>query len=172
MTDDIQKILDSISLVQDVTLASIGDKDAIARLKGKTDLPDSVKKLLEPPKPVEKGKPLPENFTDEIEYAKALLAWDSAMKAKADPATPYKKPVRENFLVEDDFKKAEAAYNAFITQLRAEIEPAVGEAVKKSLAPAAPAALIDKPIADIKKLYAGADAVDIKEFLYKEGVLR
>jgi hypothetical protein len=173
MTDDIQKILDSISLVQDVALAGIGDKASIERLSKRADLPDSVKKYVAGfGKPVEEsGKPKPEDFKSDIEFAKALIAWDAEKTAKASPSFSYKKPVRADFVKEDDFKTAEAAYAEFISNIKKELTPEIGDAVKKSFMPQPRFDPNEK--ADLAKLFKDAGEADrMDDFLYKEGVLK
>jgi fatty acid/phospholipid biosynthesis enzyme len=113
MTDDVQKILDAISLSQDYTLALYGDESAVARLTAKADLPESIKKFL-----VERAKPkveipkdalVRENFKSDLEFAKAVIV---AEDAKAKISTD--------------------AERALVEKVKAELKPELGEALKKS----------------------------------------
>jgi hypothetical protein len=97
---------------------------------------EAKKKAKEKPKEEEyPGKPKKEDFTDDVEYAKALIRWDTAVKAKKDPVYYYKKPKKEDFVTDIEFDKAKSAYEEFVKALKEDLEPTLGASIKKSLAP-------------------------------------
>lgn len=145
MTDDVQKILDAISLSQDYTLALYGDEDAVKRLTAKADLPESIKKfLIERAKPkteVPKDALVRENFKSDVEFAKAVLGAEDA-KTKASTE----------------------AERALINKVKAELQPELGEALKKSFVKK-DTSVPDNAI-DFKKLASEADStVRFKDFV-------
>jgi len=188
--DDIQKVLDAVSILQDSILATMDDKEAMVRLKAREDLPESMVKwiadketppaivppvipgvpaIVAPIANTDSSKPKVEDFENEVDYAKALVRWDVATKAKDDPAAAYRKPIRENYLTDEEFNKAFASYTSFVKGIRDELEPALGEAIKKTLVPAPPAP-IDQDF-DIDELWESAGDTDsLSQFLYKEGI--
>mgnify|MGYP003969692257 FL=1 len=187
--DEVTKVMDAIAILQDSVLANIGDTEAMTRLEAREELPESMRSWIEmkkaegdeptpdpvdepepEPEPVsvEKGKPIATDYDDELEFARALIHWDTAKKVKADPATPYKKPVRESFASEADFTKANDAYNSFISEIKRDLTEEIGDAVKKSLA-GAPAEPVEP--ADIKSFAKAADeARNFEDYLYRVGV--
>jgi len=153
LTDDVQKILDAISLSQDFTLALYGDEGAVGRLLTKTDLPESVKKFITKPKDVEKvaETPKPEgpqraDFKSDLEFAKAVLEYEGVK-----------------------VKKSEADEKALIAKIKAELEPELGAAIKKSLAP--PQRAAETATVDLAKAWSNAEgSINFREMLYKGGV--
>lgn len=87
-------------------------------------------------------RPKAEDFEDELEFAKALVAWDRVLAAEKSPDRYFKAPVREDFFTDDEFNKAKTAYDTLVGAIAKSVfemkpegvELTVGEAIKKSLA--------------------------------------
>tara|TARA_Y100000310_G_scaffold296427_1_gene328678 strand:+ start:1709 stop:2326 length:618 start_codon:yes stop_codon:yes gene_type:complete len=183
---ELQKVLDAINLVTLGLYASQGDEASIAKLKEMEDLPEPMQKLIaepEPPvdtppveapvdtPPVETPpavppahaaygvpKPVAGDFESEVDYAKALIRWDSATKAAARPTYSFKVPEKNDFFSDEEFKTAKAHYDTFVKALQEDLSPVLGAAIKKSFVPDMQP--IEQESIDFAALYAAAEGAD------------
>lgn len=192
--DEIEKVLDAISILQDVQFAQLGDTESLERLKERETLPDFLKEWIEKveepdvedeaedeeeEEPVEKdeakvepvdGKPKAENFTDEFAFAEALLRWKKSQEAKDDPATPYRKPIPEMYPSQEAYQKALDAYNEMVKEIKDAIAPELGEAIKKTLAPQREQVQGLEPIPFEKMDEAFDESLDARQYFARLGV--
>ena len=199
---DLQKVLDAIKLSTDYTSAVSGNKDALERLKAIEELPEDIKKWVDA-QPAEgatgggggggggnggaggggevdktvkpKREAFPEGDEGDVEFAKALVRWDTASKAIKSTDRLFKKPVREDYFTDEEFNKANTAYSGLVEEISKSVlertiegtEVKVGEAIKKSMA--IPAGGADK--FTFKGIFDdSADTRSARELLRKEGL--
>ena len=126
------------------------------------------------------ARPVRESFDEglpgEIEFAKALVNWDTATKAKEAPDRSFKVPVREDFFTDEEFNKAKEAYDGLVgaitkavlgTKLEG-VDIEIGEVIKKSFAAPGKSTTTPRPFSDIMKDASKARSID--ELLRMEGI--
>jgi len=163
--DDIAKVMDAISVLQDMLLAAtVKDEASILKLKGREGVPEAFMSYLvkedEPEAEIEEeapiavsGAPAREAFESDLEFAKAVMVYHDAQEAKKGITT----------------SDLATGFAAFEKKLREEVFPEMGEALKKSLVPEQHTA--EKETANLNALWSGAGkAQNLSDFLYKEGI--